>query len=602
MTAAQAVMRTLSSAATEVVRYLAVAGISAERELADIGGVRDAIAELQAVGVVAQLVLGNERCLELVGALPGLVRSELELYEEDLLRAVRRTVAANRERLRVLDHGLTAAMDDDDWDTAARIYDRWWPELRAGSHADVVLRATADPRVGAPPSAPVPQPREALSGDEAMRVLRRTARAFIVARRSGQVREAMRIVESVMAWATTSFDVRYGGTRSFAAYWLLQAGLTYESGGDWGRARHAYLLGWRYQDEDSLGFCGRDIASRLAVLGALAQDRHDTRKWLDRGRATPMRSNSYAAGTESRLAMCELVLAVDVLDLERATEIHGRIEAPTERFEFFHHLLWAHVHYLGTYGRAVEALELIQDTVAVWREMIEGDGIHASIVATIRANVLLGVGQHANADRVLRATPGTTAELLLARARVLALRGDWAGALGLAGMLPLSSPRRLRLPQWLLEAVCLLRLGRLEEAAARFAHVTREVDGELRVLSSVPSEDVEALVALVPSAEPLLTQWQAHGLTGLYRFPAPGAGLTERESVVLDRLVRGQTLKQIAAEEVVSVNTVKTQVRSLYAKFGVRSRQDLVVEAQRWGFVAESAPGAVGDGSGPSVG
>jgi LuxR family maltose regulon positive regulatory protein len=58
--------------------------------------------------------------------------------------------------------------------------------------------------------------------------------------------------------------------------------------------------------------------------------------------------------------------------------------------------------------------------------------------------------------------------------------------------------------------------------------------------------------------------------------------LTEREATVLARLVTTGSTAEIAAALFVSVNTVKSQLRSLYRKLGVASRQEaLLVAAER---------------------
>jgi LuxR family maltose regulon positive regulatory protein len=67
--------------------------------------------------------------------------------------------------------------------------------------------------------------------------------------------------------------------------------------------------------------------------------------------------------------------------------------------------------------------------------------------------------------------------------------------------------------------------------------------------------------------------------------PRPALGrllepLSEREAAVLSYLPTMLSNKEIATELFVSVNTVKTHVRSIYRKLGARNRRDAVVEAQ----------------------
>jgi LuxR family transcriptional regulator, maltose regulon positive regulatory protein len=63
------------------------------------------------------------------------------------------------------------------------------------------------------------------------------------------------------------------------------------------------------------------------------------------------------------------------------------------------------------------------------------------------------------------------------------------------------------------------------------------------------------------------------------------AALTDRESIVLSRLRSQRSLDEIAGDLTVSPNTVKTHVRAIYSKLGVRSRRHAVAIAQRRGMV-----------------
>lgn len=64
----------------------------------------------------------------------------------------------------------------------------------------------------------------------------------------------------------------------------------------------------------------------------------------------------------------------------------------------------------------------------------------------------------------------------------------------------------------------------------------------------------------------------------------PDGVLTERERAVLARLCTPQSLDEVASELTVSVNTVKTHVRAIYAKLGVNNRRAAVVTGRRLGL------------------
>jgi DNA-binding NarL/FixJ family response regulator len=62
---------------------------------------------------------------------------------------------------------------------------------------------------------------------------------------------------------------------------------------------------------------------------------------------------------------------------------------------------------------------------------------------------------------------------------------------------------------------------------------------------------------------------------------APESGLTERQRDVLARLLKGRTVGQIARDLGIAEATAKHHAHAVYAAFGVSSRADLIVAANR---------------------
>jgi LuxR family maltose regulon positive regulatory protein len=58
--------------------------------------------------------------------------------------------------------------------------------------------------------------------------------------------------------------------------------------------------------------------------------------------------------------------------------------------------------------------------------------------------------------------------------------------------------------------------------------------------------------------------------------------LSQREQTVLRLLATGLSNPEIAEELVVSPNTIKTQISSLYRKLNARNRKEAIAIAQRW--------------------
>jgi DNA-binding CsgD family transcriptional regulator len=84
------------------------------------------------------------------------------------------------------------------------------------------------------------------------------------------------------------------------------------------------------------------------------------------------------------------------------------------------------------------------------------------------------------------------------------------------------------------------------------------------------------------------------GLRSVPRGPVPTtrtnpAGLTERQLVILGRLVAGRTNAEIADDLVLSVRTVDHHVSAVLQKLGVAGRREAAAEAARLGLVADLA-------------
>ena len=106
-----------------------------------------------------------------------------------------------------------------------------------------------------------------------------------------------------------------------------------------------------------------------------------------------------------------------------------------------------------------------------------------------------------------------------------------------------------------------------------------------------PSEVLEEVRAVIEGGSPL-TPSVARSILSVLRSGAPAPtsrdgrwDLTEREMDVLRGLVLGHAYKEVAATLGVSLDTVRTHVRSIYQKMQVHSVSQAVARAIRAGIV-----------------
>lgn len=131
-----------------------------------------------------------------------------------------------------------------------------------------------------------------------------------------------------------------------------------------------------------------------------------------------------------------------------------------------------------------------------------------------------------------------------------------------------------------IEAASLLRFSERPRVAALVAHLGSllERTNQRIALTLLPDADFQRLADALSSAgfARIVSELPANS-----RFPDSDSTmlLTDREFAVLQALMRTSSAASIAAEEVVSVNTVKSQLKSLYRKLGVSSRDEAIAIA-----------------------
>jgi DNA-binding CsgD family transcriptional regulator len=118
----------------------------------------------------------------------------------------------------------------------------------------------------------------------------------------------------------------------------------------------------------------------------------------------------------------------------------------------------------------------------------------------------------------------------------------------------------------------------------------------VRPVVGVPEKEYRALEARFRERHPDVVDTLAdYAVFAEAVHPVEGVGdlgmLGQREREVGGLLVGGGTSAQIAATLGISVNTVKTHMRAIYAKLGVHTRTAAVDELRRLGLGARESSG-----------
>jgi NarL family two-component system response regulator LiaR len=105
------------------------------------------------------------------------------------------------------------------------------------------------------------------------------------------------------------------------------------------------------------------------------------------------------------------------------------------------------------------------------------------------------------------------------------------------------------------------------------------------LLKNTGGDELRRAIKAAAAGQVQLAPEAAARLMREVRTPETPEALTERETEELKHLARGQTNKQIARSLHIGEKTVKTHVRSILMKLGVRSRTQAALYAARTGLV-----------------
>ncbi|GAB3618662.1 LuxR C-terminal-related transcriptional regulator [Okibacterium endophyticum] len=241
-------------------------------------------------------------------------------------------------------------------------------------------------------------------------------------------------------------------------------------------------------------------------------------------------------------------------------------------------------------GEPALGLERLQSAKRSHASRAGTTGFLSKRLADVESLLQLALG---HPSRAVAVVSGSKADVwsALALARVAVVTGDTEQALrhlSLAAGHGLGSSRS-RAEHTVLEAAALLRAGKEDAAVSAIRLLAALLDERnLRLpLIVLPVGDFEAVLALADSAglehaSGILRDTPIpHPLRSLKPVPS----LTDRELVVLRVLAREGSVPEIARSLHVSPNTIKSQLRSIYRKLDVESRDQALAASQTFGFL-----------------
>ncbi|WP_241996857.1 LuxR C-terminal-related transcriptional regulator [Rhodococcus sp. SMB37] len=398
----------------------------------------------------------------------------------------------------------------------------------------------------------------------------------VTLRRGGHCVEAAAICDTVASGTSPVFEESDDAARRSAACSYLQMGITYLLAD---RPDDSTLMLRRARDAGAGMSVERVAAGTLALIHAVRGATIDAQRWIETERQHLEYPEPVGAQAKTPGLVASALVALDRLAPDEAFGMLVEFGTPQEDEEFWAFALYASGQYALLAGLYADGLQYVESELQSFARL--STGISGQLLLAVRADLNLALGRaDVAAGLVGRSADPHTAAV---RARICLLTGDFVGAETIVhqyGEDP-HCPLRVSMELFVIGAAAACARGRRSEARRHIADAATRSrrTGALRPFTGLPPSMIKEVAGLGIELPVDLKQMAAEFAT--FRPSRQIVRLTPREREVLDALLSGGSIGTIAESQFVSLNTVKTQLRSLYRKLGVNSRRDAVAVARR---------------------
>lgn len=393
----------------------------------------------------------------------------------------------------------------------------------------------------------------------------------MVARRAaGLPQEALELAQASLPLLRATTRTRFSPAADLASYWHLQAAQAALHAGELDQARRHVEQCWAFRADDVTGYAATSGAPFGVLLAALAGDAAGQARWQREVDALAERGRTLIEWeTMERPALVAALLsAVDRLDVTTAAPLAEALVPQLAFDELWPITLVAIVRHLVDTDATERAADLVATTTGRHPTPAVDGSIHTSFTALARAEIARARGRSGPLSRLLAETPMPALGAL--QPVHLALLGD-------------DRPSARRLAAEAEHGASDQRVRR-ESRLVGLALADEPPPADRPVL---PDALRRTAALLAPALNDRLRS-SYDGVPEARAVPVsaePVVRLTPAEARVLAALDGPASLPEVAERLYVSRNTLKTHLRSLYAKLGASSRPEALARAGRLGLL-----------------
>jgi LuxR family maltose regulon positive regulatory protein len=504
---------------------------------------------------------------------------------------------------------LQEALDERDWTRAVRLVGLHWSMLldepgdrldhalrtiplnafeqdaRAAAVRDIRLHSAADAvdrmlGTASLPDADDLAELEAIArSDRALSLLSVASSRMIALRVRGRMGRALRLAGLVERFGRIAVVHQPALVASRVPAALLHAGITRGLAADLPGAVVALRDAYERSHESRAAYVERDAAGKAALFLALDGDMGEAEAWLERHDRAPEAHGWYRPRIALTADVARALISTEGLRRGNATAALSRLDQPVNAEQGWGPTVtYARARFALAWGDRLGAVETLRSDRRRYADWLGDDTTLGPLLLQAEVDLLLSLGQSQQAKRAIAAQADAVVGRV-ARARVALLEGDLvaasrrsAAALGE----PLST--RGRVDALVVHALASEWRGTEDAGVEAHSDLIAAIRDRGLLLSAlaVPAESRGELETLLPDA---------HGARDTLRVDPDRIRITPQQQLVLNGLDRELSLREIAAQEHLSINTVKSHARALYRRLEVTTRDEVVARAYELGLL-----------------
>ena len=213
-------------------------------------------------------------------------------------------------------------------------------------------------------------------------------------------------------------------------------------------------------------------------------------------------------------------------------------------------------------------------------------GLSSALAPMAEAEARLSLGQPGRAKAILDTLPAHPSVRVM-RAQAHYALGNVTDALDEAMTAKWSSAAgpSARVHAAVLCLMCHVSVGASPDVVAEAKKAVDELITLYRLDRAWAFVDDDARMRLVDAFPDLAVQFRR---PAIYPVPVLQDPLSPRETAVLTAIAHGASVETAARELFVSANTVRTQLKAVYRKLGVKTRADAIAVASRRGLIHDA--------------